>query len=207
MLIHGTINKSLRIPGTMIFCNQDRNRVRGFDGLSLWIDAVAPDKAAFHSGRLLQYLQAVPFGIPDTDRGNDSYLKMSREGPHLFVSAELGPINLGYMWLDPWDGKSAQLHMVRSKERAPKEAYLDIAKVFMMECFSLLGIHRLTLMVCADDNSSVRGATALGFKLEGAIREALWFKGKPQSVLIFGVIGGEWKWLRSVRSWWHTGGR
>lgn len=195
MEIHGISDKTSQTPGTMTFYDERRYESTRFDFKTLRIKTVIREDAADHGRRLCNYLAKMPFGVTDQDPPGGGYAdKMAKEGPWLFVSGWLGTTQLGYMWLDPMDGRSAQLHIVRSRARVPRKAYLDIARMFMMECFNLLQLHRLTVVICMDDYNSLGGAEQLGFDHEGTIREALWFEGKPQDVCIYGLLGRDFKW-------------
>lgn len=181
--------------GTLKF--ENTTRFRRFDGHYLHLTAIGPkhERLDYFVHDLVRTLKTVPFGIADHQTPLTEYRhKMENEGPWVFVQGRLGTIELGYMWLDPWLGRTAQLHIVRKRKRVPKKAYIDIARFFMMECFQILGIHRLSTSTIELDEHTRRDVFLLGFRPEGRIMEALWFDGHPHNLIVHGLLGRDFKW-------------
>lgn len=67
----------------------------------------------------------------------------------------------------------------------------DCKKIWLKAIFKWLKIRRLSVEVAADNAKARRFLVRMGFKQEGVLREAWLIGGKPQDVLVYGVLASE----------------
>ena len=59
--------------------------------------------------------------------------------------------------------------------------------------FGAAGLHRVGVEGYSWNEGAVRLYEGLGFRLEGTLRESVWFRGGWHDYLSFGMLEGEWE--------------
>lgn len=76
----------------------------------------------------------------------------------------------------------------------------EALELLLNYAFNELNLHRIGLDVIADNIRAVRTYESVGFRHEGALRQAVYRDGKRYDLLVMGILRDEWLALQQERS-------
>ncbi len=81
--------------------------------------------------------------------------------------------------------------VIGRKEHWGKKFGREAVRLLCTHAFGSLNLHRVTLRVFAHNARGLRAYSAVGFKLEGRVREDVFIEGRYYDTLIMGLLRGE----------------
>ncbi|MCA1726875.1 MAG: GNAT family N-acetyltransferase [Actinobacteria bacterium] len=86
---------------------------------------------------------------------------------------------------------SAELGYWIRTDRAGRGLVTEAGRAVVTWAFDTLGLNRLQLLAGVDNHASQQVALKLGFRTEGALRQAAWSAEEPYDCLIFGLLASD----------------
>jgi RimJ/RimL family protein N-acetyltransferase len=98
-------------------------------------------------------------------------------------------------WYRPWQ-TTADIGMVLRKESRGKGIGTEVTGLLTALAFDQYNMHKVELFTRTDNFAMIRAAQKNGFKVEGKIRESLYFDGKFHDGCAMGVLRDEFEKVR-----------
>lgn len=109
------------------------------------------------------------------------------------TQAQAGDV-IGFIRLNDIDfvARKATVRIFVAPEMQGKGYGTDALQTLARFCFRELGLHRLGLVVRADNTRAIHVYKRLGYVVEGCEREAVWVEGQWVNFLHMGLLADEW---------------
>lgn len=88
---------------------------------------------------------------------------------------------------------SAEIGLALAKEQRGKGIGTEVTGLLTELAFDQYNMHKVELFTRADNRAMIRSAEKNGFKVEGRLRETLYFDGKFHDGVQMGVLRGEFR--------------
>jgi RimJ/RimL family protein N-acetyltransferase len=83
--------------------------------------------------------------------------------------------------------------VIAEKELRGKGLGTEATRLLVDLAFDQLNMHKVELFTRSDNEAALKAVKSCGFKLEGRLRETVYFDGKYHDGLMFGLLRGEYK--------------
>lgn len=124
----------------------------------------------------------------------------SSEDGHPIAGTPIGSMNLSLPSPDAKEGhRSTSLGILLVAAYRNKGYGAESVTWVMNWAFNYSGVHRFELRSYSYNEAAIRLWEKLGFKLEGAKRENVWFQRTWFDTLIYSILEGEWEALQERR--------
>jgi RimJ/RimL family protein N-acetyltransferase len=87
--------------------------------------------------------------------------------------------------------------VIAEKQLRGKGLGTEVTRLLVIQAFDQLNMHKVELTTRPDNEAMVKVAKNCGFKLEGRLRETVYFNGRYHDGLMFGLIRNEY--IRTTR--------
>ena len=141
-----------------------------------------------------------PFMISDDiARPREFYRGRLKAPETLFMTGRIGKEVTAYLHFEHVQDRVMMLHphMQLPLPRHPKKQMLGVISLAIAYAFKELGVNRLVAGSMSVEPSTVKLIEALGFVLEGTLREALFYGNKPYDVNLHSIL------RREFETWHH----
>ncbi len=95
-------------------------------------------------------------------------------------------------WSPPTDTTCEIGLVIAEKQLRGKGLGTEATRVLVNQAFDQLNMHKVELITRPDNKAELKVAKNCGFKLEGRLRETVYFNGKYHDGLMFGLIRNEY---------------
>jgi ribosomal-protein-serine acetyltransferase len=111
---------------------------------------------------------------------------------HVFAIIEEDEVlgTVGVHMRNPLDHSAELGYWIRS-DRTKRGLTSEAGRAVVAWAFDVLGLHRLELMAGTENRASQQVALKLGFRKEGALRQAAWSATDPYDCVIFGLLADD----------------
>jgi RimJ/RimL family protein N-acetyltransferase len=112
----------------------------------------------------------------------------------LAIQTKTGEV-VGFLRLNDLDlvARKVAVRLFIAPERQGQGYGGDALRTLAAFCFRELGLHRLSLVVRADNTRAIHLYQQLGFVAEGREREAIWVDGQWVDFVQMGLLATEWR--------------
>ena len=100
-------------------------------------------------------------------------------------------------WSPPTDTTCDLGLVIAEKQLRGKGLGTEVTALLVKQAFDQLNMHKIELTTRPDNEAMVKVAKNCGFKLEGRLRETVYFNGKYHDGLMFGLIRNEHNRMRA----------
>jgi len=140
----------------------------------------------------------LPISMDEEDSWYEDVLKRPHEERPLCIDAKyedgwqlIG--NSGFFGID-WRNRSAEFGIFIGDTAYWDQGYgTEVVRLILKHGFFTLNLHRIFLRVFADNPRAIRVYEKVGFVHEGRQRQAAYWNGKYQDVLLMSVLRPEWE--------------
>ena len=140
----------------------------------------------------------LPISMDEEDSWYEDVLKRPNEERPLCIDAKyedgwqlIG--NSGFFSID-WRNRSAEFGIFIGDTAYWDQGYgTEVVRLILQHGFFTLNLHRIFLRVFADNPRAIRVYEKVGFVHEGRQRQAVYWNGKYQDVLLMSVLRPEWE--------------
>jgi len=110
------------------------------------------------------------------------------------------PIGITFLTRIDWVGRMATFYIAIAEEKNWSQGYGSEATRLMRDyTFATLNLNRLQLHVSVENEKAVRAYEKAGFKREGRLRQAMYFKGCYHDFFLMAVLREDWQKMRSYK--------
>lgn len=102
-------------------------------------------------------------------------------------------------WWRPFH-TSATIGLALDKDSRGKGVGTEVTRLLTQLAFDAYNMHKVELFTRADNTAMIRSAEKNGFRVEGKIRETLYFKGKFHDGMEMGVLKQEFQKAKNARA-------
>lgn len=160
-------------------------------------------EAWYHDEDFMRLMDATPAFPASSAELRDDWLAKHKEfKDYVFAVRTIKEKKLiGFLVLDDidWANRNAWIALGIGDKANWNQGYgQEIIQLGLGFAFRELNLHRVQLTVFGDNKRAIAAYEKCGFVYEGTQREYLWRDGRPQDMLLYGILHAEWKEAKKV---------
>jgi diamine N-acetyltransferase len=153
----------------------------------------------------LHLMRHLPMGMEDEERWFESQQKIPQESRAMALDVKEGKqwVHIGGAGLHDidWQSRQAELGISIGDKRYWDRGFgTDAMRTLLHHGFEGLNLHRIYLLVFAENERAIKVYRRLGFQEEGRLREHFYRRGEYRDMLIMGILRSEWEQTRKKGS-------